>query len=134
MRRVGTGPIPGGRPTSERVGFPLDASGREPIRFPPASSPVGVPCYTVFPATRADAWKKGGQNPKQPGPSRPSPVLINRRTALAAGLGCLGAALRGAEQNWLKKDLDPKEALGIGRASATRAYKVVQAGKAMRRR
>jgi hypothetical protein len=32
--------------------------------------------------------------------------------------------------NWLKKDLDLKEALGVGRASAKRAFEIARLNKA----
>jgi hypothetical protein len=49
--------------------------------------------------------------------------------AFAGRIGEEAAQRIGSEKNWLKKDLDLKEALGIGLASAERAYKVAMAGR-----
>jgi predicted TIM-barrel fold metal-dependent hydrolase len=48
--------------------------------------------------------------------------------AFAARIGEETARRIGEEKNWLKKDFDLKEALGIGRASAERAYEIAKAG------
>jgi hypothetical protein len=45
--------------------------------------------------------------------------------AFAARIGAAPAKQIAAETNWLKRDFDLKEALGIGRASAERAYDLV---------
>ncbi len=45
--------------------------------------------------------------------------------AFAARIGDAAAKQIAAQPNWLKKDFDLKEALGIGRASAERAYELV---------
>jgi predicted TIM-barrel fold metal-dependent hydrolase len=45
--------------------------------------------------------------------------------AFGAKIGEAAAKKIGAETNWLKKDFELKEALGIGRASAERAYDLV---------
>lgn len=50
--------------------------------------------------------------------------------AFAAQIGEEVAMRISAEANWIKKDFDLKEALGIGAASAERAYDVVHARKA----
>jgi hypothetical protein len=50
-------------------------------------------------------------------------------SAFAARIGEPTARRLDRETNWLKKDLDLKEALGIGRASARRAYEVARVGK-----
>ena len=49
-------------------------------------------------------------------------------SAFRARIGDEAAERIGSERNWLKKDLDLKEALGIGLASARRAYQVASAG------
>jgi uncharacterized protein len=50
--------------------------------------------------------------------------------AFASRLGEETAQKLDKEANWLKKDFDLKEALGIGRASAKRAFDVARANKA----
>jgi predicted TIM-barrel fold metal-dependent hydrolase len=50
-------------------------------------------------------------------------------SAFAARIGEKTARRLDLETNWLKKDLGLKEALGIGRASAKRAYEVARVGK-----
>ncbi len=47
-------------------------------------------------------------------------------TAFAARIGAEAAQRIDRERNWLKKDLDLKEALGVGLASAHRAYEVAK--------
>jgi hypothetical protein len=49
--------------------------------------------------------------------------------AFRARIGDEAAERIGRERNWLKKDLDLKEALGVGLASAKRAYQVAKVGK-----
>jgi hypothetical protein len=48
--------------------------------------------------------------------------------AFAARIGDEVAQRISSERNWLKKDLDLKEALGVGLASARRAYRVARVG------
>jgi len=50
-------------------------------------------------------------------------------TAFAARIGAEAARRIEQEPNLLKKDLDLKEALGIGLASAERGYQVANAGR-----
>jgi mannonate dehydratase len=52
-------------------------------------------------------------------------------TAFAAEIGEKTARRISEEKNWLKKDLDLKEALGVGRASAKRACEIAKVGKVM---
>jgi predicted TIM-barrel fold metal-dependent hydrolase len=54
--------------------------------------------------------------------------------AFAARFGEKAARRINRERNWLKKDLDLKEALRIGRASAKRAYAVAKAAEAKSRK
>jgi uncharacterized protein len=49
-------------------------------------------------------------------------------TAFRARIGDEAAQRINSERNWLKKDLDLKEALGIGLASARRAYRIAKVG------
>lgn len=51
--------------------------------------------------------------------------------AFSARIGEEAARRIGQERNWLKKDLDLKESLGIGRQSAKLAFEVAKAGPAM---
>jgi predicted TIM-barrel fold metal-dependent hydrolase len=55
-------------------------------------------------------------------------------TAFAPRIGKESARRISDEANWLTKDLDLKEALGIGRASAKRAYEAAGAGKPVMKR
>jgi uncharacterized protein len=49
--------------------------------------------------------------------------------AFKATIGDDAAQRIDSEQNWLKRDLDLKEALGVGLASARQAYEVAKAGR-----
>ncbi|MBW3541280.1 MAG: hypothetical protein KY476_13515 [Planctomycetes bacterium] len=49
--------------------------------------------------------------------------------AFAERIGDEAARRIARESNWIKRDLDLKDALGIGRASAQRSFEVAIAGK-----
>jgi hypothetical protein len=49
--------------------------------------------------------------------------------AFSARIGAKAAERIGREKSWLRRDFDLKQALGVGRASAERAYRVVLGGK-----